>query len=29
MKKFALDAIDLRILCAVQAHGKISKFKIA
>jgi Lrp/AsnC family transcriptional regulator of ectoine degradation len=29
MKKFALDAIDLRILCAVQAHGKISKFKLA
>jgi Lrp/AsnC family transcriptional regulator of ectoine degradation len=29
MKKLALDAIDLRILCAVQTHGKISKFKLA
>ena len=29
MKKLALDAIDIRILCAVQHHGKISKFKLA
>ncbi len=29
MKKLALDAIDIRILCAVQHHGKISKIKLA
>ncbi|MFT5930401.1 MAG: Lrp/AsnC family transcriptional regulator of ectoine degradation [Oceanospirillaceae bacterium] len=29
MKKLALDAIDIRILSAVQHHGKISKFKLA
>ena len=29
MKKIALDAIDIRILCALQQHGKISKFKLA
>jgi len=29
MKKLTLDAIDIRILCAVQHHGKISKFKLA
>jgi|TARA_B110000090_G_C13029802_1_gene311387 Lrp/AsnC family transcriptional regulator of ectoine degradation len=29
MKKVALDAIDIRILCAVQQNGKISKFKLA
>ena len=29
MKKIALDAMDVRILCAVENHGKISKFKLA
>jgi len=29
MKKNALDAIDIRILCALQQHGKISKVKLA
>ena len=29
MKKLALDAIDIRILCAVQHHEKISKIKLA
>ncbi len=29
MKKTGLDAIDIRILSAVQAHGKLSKTKLA
>lgn len=29
MKKFALDKTDLRILSAVQAHGPLSKTKLA
>ena len=29
MKNLALDAIDIRILCAVQKRGKMSKFKLA
>jgi len=29
MKKVALDAIDIKILNAVQQHGKMSKFKLA
>lgn len=29
MKKFSLDAIDIRILSAVQEHGKLSKTKLA
>jgi len=29
MKKMSLDAIDIRILCAVQQHGKMSKAKLA
>ena len=28
MKNLALDTIDIRILCAVQQHGKVSKFKL-
>ena len=29
MKKFSLDATDIRILSAVQEHGKLSKTKLA
>ncbi|EPJ55829.1 MAG: AsnC family transcriptional regulator [Osedax symbiont Rs2] len=29
MKKIALDAIDIRILAALQQHGKMSKSKLA
>jgi len=29
MKKIALDAIDIRILSALQQHGKVSKSKLA
>lgn len=29
MKKFALDAIDIRILSALQQHGQLSKAKLA
>lgn len=29
MKKFGLDATDIRILCAVQQHGQLSKTKLA
>ncbi len=29
MKKAALDAADLRILCALQQHGPLSKTKLA
>lgn len=29
MKKFNLDAIDIRILSAVQKHGQLSKAKLA
>jgi Lrp/AsnC family transcriptional regulator of ectoine degradation len=29
MKKFNLDAIDIRILSAVQKHGQLSKTKLA
>ena len=29
MKKIGLDAIDLRILCAVQQHGQLSKTRLA
>lgn len=29
MKRFALDATDIRILCAVQQHGQLSKTKLA
>jgi Lrp/AsnC family transcriptional regulator of ectoine degradation len=29
MKKLALDAIDIRILSALQTHGKVSKTKLA
>ncbi|MDM7971298.1 MAG: Lrp/AsnC family transcriptional regulator [Paracoccaceae bacterium] len=29
MKKIGLDATDLRILCAVQQHGQLSKTRLA
>lgn len=29
MKKFGLDATDIRILCAVQRHGQLSKTRLA
>lgn len=29
MKKFGLDSTDIRILCAVQQHGQLSKTKLA
>ena len=29
MSKVALDAADIRILCAVQKHGRLSKVKLA
>lgn len=29
MKKIGLDATDLRILCAVQQHGQLSKARLA
>ncbi len=29
MKKFGLDATDIRILCAVQQHGQLSKARLA
>ncbi|RDB41964.1 Lrp/AsnC family transcriptional regulator [Halomonas sp. DQ26W] len=29
MKKIAIDAADIRILCAVQQHGQISKTKLS
>ncbi|MFO8125588.1 Lrp/AsnC family transcriptional regulator, partial [Yoonia sp.] len=29
MKKFGLDATDIRILSAVQQHGQLSKMKLA
>ncbi len=29
MKKAALDAADIRILCALQKHGQLSKSKLA
>jgi Lrp/AsnC family transcriptional regulator of ectoine degradation len=29
MKKFVLDAVDIRILSAVQQHGKISKSRLS
>jgi Lrp/AsnC family transcriptional regulator of ectoine degradation len=29
MKKFGLDATDIRILCAVQQHGQLSKTRLA
>jgi len=29
MNKIALDAADIRILCAVQKHGRLSKTKLA
>jgi len=29
MNKHALDAADIRILCAVQEHGRLSKAKLA
>jgi len=29
MKKLALDAADIRILCALQNHGQLSKAKLS
>ena len=29
MKRIGLDAADIRILCAVQQHGQLSKAKLA
>ncbi|MEN8897064.1 MAG: Lrp/AsnC family transcriptional regulator, partial [Yoonia sp.] len=29
MKKLALDAADIRILCALQKHGPLSKAKLS
>ncbi len=29
MKRFGLDATDIRILCAVQQHGQLSKTRLA
>ena len=29
MKRTALDAADIRILCALQEHGQLSKSRLA
>jgi len=29
MRKIAIDAVDVRILCAVQRHGQLSKIKLS